>query len=289
MTTFRLRPITTPGRALLACLTVALGAWLALSNSQADIRVRRLNSAIANGELGRVDSRLQTRLEAQFAWLAHHAGVGTPIAVNGPIRQRQLTLLVTTPKYQSLTFCGSGNAILDPSLNAIFVDESLVWPTEVNIIGTPSVNSMFTVDSYGYVVSYTNFLLAHELGHWRSRDKAAAFFYYGWSDGVASYAQEQEADAFAVRTILAAREAGDEPDNLRDLDSLSLNGLGNTSLTRRESGAADILGGVLLMMNDLLFSSSPFSPFFSDRSHPNLLSRVANAVREIEDVPLALH
>jgi hypothetical protein len=221
----------------------------------------------------------------QFTWLTRHAGVRLPVGINEPIDRDRLTLIVTTPQFERITHCGTGNALYDPNLNTIFVDHSLLWPTEVNIIGTPSANSMFTIDAYGYVVSYTNFILAHELAHWQKHQRASAFFYYGWGDGTASLAEELEADRSAVATIFAARAAGDEPPDLRKLDALSVIGLREAQLTTRESAAGDILGGMILMTNDLLFSSSPFSPYYSNRSHPDMLKRVDDAIRAVEVTP----
>jgi len=272
-------------RGLILVAIIALTIWLSVSSNPSNRRERLLNELISKGELGKTNPVLEKRLRTQFTWLAQHAGVRLHIGVNTQMTRDQLTLIVTTPQYETLTNCGSGNAIYDPSLNAIFVDQSLLWPTEVNIIGTPSVNSMFTVDAYGYVVSYTSFILAHELGHWQKRHRASAFFYYGWGDGTASLAEEKAADRSAVATIFAGRAAGDEPPGLRKLDALSAIGLGSTQLTARESAAADILGGMVLMTNDLLFSSSPFSPYYSNRSHPDMLERADEAIREVEVAP----
>jgi hypothetical protein len=263
----------------------ALLGWLAVSTNPSKHREWVLNALIERGELGKTDPALAKRLQLQFPWLARHAGVNIPVGINQPISRARLTLIVTTPHYEEFTHCGSGNALFDPSLNTIFVDQSLLWPTEVNIIGSPSVNSMFTINDYGYVVSYTNFILAHELGHWQKHQKASAFFYYGWGDGTANLAEEEQADRSAVATIFAARAAGDEPSELRKLDALSAIGLGSAQLTTRESAAGDILGGMILMTNDLLFSSSPFSPYYSNRSHPDMLDRADEAIRNIEATP----
>ena len=270
---------------MLCGIAVSLIVWLGISSKPPVRRERRLNELIAQGEIGHTNPTLQKRLEMQFTWLARHAGVKSRIAINEPIRPQQLNLLVTTPKYSDVTHCGTGNAIYDPSVNTIFVDESLLWPTEVNVIGTPSVNTMFSINDYGYVVSYTNFILAHELGHVQKHDRSSAFFYYGLGDGTTSLAQEREADQSAIRTIFGAREAGDEPLDLKNLDALTSIGLGGAQLTTRESAAADILGGMLLMADDLLFSSSPFSPYYADRSHPSMLRRADDAIRVVEVVP----
>jgi hypothetical protein len=280
-----LRRFVTLRNVILSSCILALMVWLAVSANPTRHRERLLNELIAKGELGKTNPALQKRLRMQFAWLTRHAGVKIPVVINQQAGGDQLTLIVTTPEYEKFTHCGAGNALYDPSLNTIFVDQSLLWPTEVNIIGTPSVNSMFTIDDYGYVVSYTNFILAHELGHWQKHHRASAFFYYGWGDGTASLSEEQEADRSAVKTIFAARTAGDEPPDLRKLDALSVIGLGAARLTTRESAAGDILGGMILMTNDLLFSSSPFSPYYSNRSHPDMLKRADDGIRNIEVTP----
>ena len=166
---------------VIACAVIV--AWLAFGKNPTEARLDRINGLIASGKIGKVEPALQERLEQQFRWLAHHAGVRDKVAVNGTIRPHQLTLIVTEPEYASLTHCGPGNAIYDPSLQTIFVDHALVWPTEIMAIGTESVNTMFTVNKVGYIVSYTNFLLAHELGHWQKHDRSSAFFHYGWNEG----------------------------------------------------------------------------------------------------------
>jgi hypothetical protein len=84
---------------------------------------------------------------------------------------------------------------------------------------------------------------------------------------------------------MAARAAGDEPSALKQFDALPAIGLETVPLTGRESAAADILGGVLLMSDNLLFSSSPFSPYYADRSHPDLLNRVRQALRLVDAAP----
>src|SRR5271165_2394647 len=281
-----LRRSVTLRNVILSGSIIALMVWLAVSTNPSKHRERLLNELIAKGELGKTNPTLQKRLQMQFTWLTRHTGVRLPVGINEHISQDRLSLIVTTPQYERYTHCGTGNALYDPSLNIIFVDQSLVWPTEVNIIGTPSVNSMFTIDNYGYVVSYTNFILAHELGHWQKHHKAAAFFYYGWDDGAASLGEEQGADRAAVGTIFAGRAAGDEPPGLSKLDALSVIGLGAAQLTTRESAAGDILGGMVLMTNDLLFSSSPFSPYYSNGSHPDMLKRADDAIRDVEVTPL---
>jgi hypothetical protein len=160
-------------RMLLSLPVLALVLWLAFSSSPSGRRERELNALINQGKLGSVDPELAKRLQLQFPWLARHAGVAHPVAINAPIDRSRLTLVVTTPAYERVTQCGSGNALFDPELNVIFIDQSLLWPTEVNIIGSPCVNSMFTINDYEYIVSYTKFILAHELGHWQKHRRAA--------------------------------------------------------------------------------------------------------------------
>lgn len=262
--------------------------WLALGNSPTKARLDRINGLIASGKIGKVEPVLQKRLDQQFRWLAHYAGVREKVAVNEIIRPHQLTLIMTEPEYASITHCGSGNAIYDPSLQTIFVDHMLVWPTEVMAIGTESVNTMFTVNKVGYVVSYTNFLLAHELGHWQKHNRSSAFFHYGWNDGDGPAGYEVEADRSAIRTILAAYISADVPDSLKDLNAFPVLGLNEADFNPEERVAVDIAVAVLQLSDDLLFASSPYSPFHSDRNHPDMLARVQDALNQVLPSSLAV-
>jgi hypothetical protein len=239
----------------------ALLCWLGFSENPTDRRIKQLNELISSGKLADTPPVIHRRLEIQFEWLARHAGVKSKIVTNGLIEPHQLTLIVTTPAVEDATHCGTGNALYDPTINTIFIDISLVWPTEVNVIGTKSVNAMFTPEDLEYVASYTNFILAHELGHWQAHSKEAAFFYYGWNDGGASLPEEEAADESAVRTLLAAGIADDEPASLRSINSLTAFGFGHEQLSPIDRIGADMLGGIINMSYDLLFSSSPYSPY----------------------------
>lgn len=271
------------GRVRIALLLLcgAILVWLACSESPTSRRISRINALVANGRLGKVEPALQKRLEEQFRWLARHAGVQEDVAVNQPIRAHQVTLIVTEPEYASLTNCGPGNAIYDPALQTIFVDHALVWPTESLAIGTPSVNTMFTIDTVGYVASYTSFILAHELGHWQKHDRSSAFFHYGWNQGDAPAGEELEADRAAIRTVLAGNTAADVPSTLKGLSALPVLGLSGAEFPPDQRAAVDLAVGVLQMSDDLLFASGPYSPYHSDRSHPDLLARMQSALQQL--------
>lgn len=233
---------------------------------------------VAQGEIGIHDPQLSSALTAQFTWLARHAGVRGRIVVDGAIAPDQLTFLVTRAADQDVTHCGAGNAIYDPAINTIFVDELLVQPTELNVIGTNSVNSMFSMRELRFVTSYLNFIIAHELGHWQKHDHAAAFFYYGWNDGAASLGDEQAADASAVRTLLDGQMSSDIPDVVRRNNAILAAAVDDSSVTGDQRATADVVGGVLMLIETSLFSSSPFSPYYADAKHPSLLARARSAV-----------
>jgi len=143
--------------------------------------------------MGKLDGALEARLKSQFKWLSIHAGFTAPLAVNQELRRGQITVVVTTPKFEQLTGCGSGNAIFDPALDAIFIDQSLVNPVDLAVIGSKGPYSMSSVETFGFVASYASFVLAHELGHRHARKKAAAFFYYGLNSPDGGTLQEEEA------------------------------------------------------------------------------------------------
>ena len=266
---------------MLSCATLVV--WLATVSAPADHRRAQINALIRSGAIGHLDAALQKRFAAQVLWLAKHAGVKGLVSVNGEIRRDRLTVLSTDPKFKSLTGCGSGNALFDPALDAIFLDESLVRPIDLPLLGSKGAYSMSNVDTFGFVVSYINFVLAHELGHRQSGRKAAGFFSYGVNSGSArTLAQEQSADRFAVSTIVKGYVAGDVPEALKKANAVSALGLTGGGLSQSDRGAADILGAMVVMSKALLFSSSPYSPYYFNANHQSFLERARDALSSVD-------
>jgi hypothetical protein len=257
---------------LVVVALIATAATMSWFGAPSKKRMAQINALVASHQLGNVNPKLQKKLDAQFRWLVANTGVKADVAVNKALRKDRLTLLVTDPRYVSLTHCGAGNAIFDPSLHAIFIDIGLVHPYEVNIIGTPSVSTMFSADDLPYVEHYTNFIIGHELGHWAKRSRASAFFYYGFNDGNSHLSEELDADRFAIETLRRGYARGGKSPGSPAVASV---------LSDDARLTDDVLAGIVQMNQNLLFSNSPYSPYFSDQAHPDFLTRVALAIKHV--------
>ncbi len=269
-------------RAVIAAAVGGLLLALALIPGPTRVRIERINRLIAEGKLGLYDHELSPRIAAQFTWLARYAGVRDRVVVDGPIAPDQLTFVVTNPAYQDVTHCGPVTpSTIHRSKRSLSTNCSCVPPRSMSSVRKVS-NSMFSMHELPFVTSYLNFIVAHELGHWQKHDHAAAFFYYGWNEGTASLGEEKEADASAVRTLLRARIAGDIPEGVERNNAIFAAGIDDKLVAPDQRATADIVGGVLMLVETAMFSSSPFSPYYSDDSHPSLVARVRSAVDTIQ-------
>src|SRR5262249_52870062 len=75
--------------------------------------------------------------------------------------------------------------------------------------------------------------------------------------------------------------SGELPEALQKANALAQIGLNRASLTTDEQAAGDIMGSLITMSAALLFSSSPYSPYYFDERHPDFLRRAADAVSHV--------
>ena len=265
----------------IVCITLLV--WLAISESPTERRRHAVNAAFADGRLGPLEVNLQNRFEEQIAWLGRYAGITDLIEVNKGITRGKLSIVVTTPEVFSVTRCGKGNALYDPSLDTIFVDADLIKGADLEHIGQRGAILMLPLNGVnGIVSSSLSFIIAHEMGHRQSRSPAAAFFAADWlQSGKIATESELSADQFATQTLLRARSGGDTPNFLIADDALRLSGLAAARLDHKESAAAEIMGTMIGMSLTMQFTSSPYSPFFHDAAHPSFLKRAAMAIQSV--------
>jgi hypothetical protein len=269
---------------VLGAIGLAGLAWLAVSDGPNARRMRKINDAIRSGGLGQLPALARQRLELQFPWLAQISGVQSRVRINQEIDPAQLNLVVTTPEFEDITGCGLWNALYDPSLQTIFIDRSLVWPIELLVEGDKGTFSMYRLDDINVVVGFLNFILAHELGHWRRRSPTAGCFVYAMPREEApfekeNFAEEQAADALAVSAIMEGFQQGSVPPLLMSLNSAQL--FGSIIASPAEMGAMDIIVSMLEITRKMLFSAGPYSPYFADSRHPNFLRRCESAIRSL--------
>ena len=259
-------------------------AWLAVSDGPTTRRVRKINDAIRSRGLGQLPTLARERLELQFPWLAEISGLQSRVRINQEIDPAALNLIVTTPEFEEITGCGLWNALYDPSVQTIFVDRSLVWPVELLVEGDKGTVSMYRLDNTNIVVGFLNFILAHELGHWRRRSKTAGCFVYAMPNEERpskkeNFAEEQAADALAVSAIMASFQQGTVPKPLMTLNSAQL--FGSFRASQAEIGAMDIIVSMLEITRKMLFSAGPYSPYFADSQHPDFLRRCETTIRSL--------
>jgi hypothetical protein len=271
---------------LLGAISVSALTWLALSDSPSARRGRKINDAIQSGRLGQLAEVPKKRLALQFPWLSRLSGASSGIRINQSIDPAGLNLVITTPEFENITGCGLWNALYDSTLQTIFVDQSLVWPTELLVEGDHGTITMFNLDDMNIVVGFLNFILAHELGHWKRHSPTAGCFLRAMPEDTsqaganeANFIEEQAADALAVAAIMKGFEQNSVPQPLLALNSAQL--FGASGANAAELGAMDIIVSTLEMTRKMLFSAGPYSPYFSDSRHPNFLKRCEAAIRAV--------
>lgn len=260
-----------------ALVFVTFGLWL--SESPDDRRERLINQAIAHGQMAMVTEVEQQKLEALFNWLVKAAGVDVTTSVNKPIDDAQLDLVITVPKFAYLTYTGAGNAIYDPELDAIFIDQYLLQPIDLLHIGetSPFVQTTIDLSELDFVENYLTFIIAHELGHRQSGHRGGAFFSLDWlRQPKGSVEEELAADQYAVELLVNAHETGQIPDFIKS-NSMSNSGLWGAD-EPRELAAAQVFSGLIGMSLTMQFGRGPYSPFFQDDAHPDFLCRALLAV-----------
>ena len=248
--------------------------------------MKSINKAFSEKRLGSLQEPFETRLQEQVAWLVKAAGITDEVVVNNGVATTRLDVIVTTPDFFSLTYCGRGNAIYDPVLDTIFVDYSLIVPEDMYLMGSDDGYSMVSPKTSDIHYPYQNFILAHELGH-RQNKKAKSnsvpfFDYSAMSRDVGDWEDEAAADRFAVKTILNGIVNLGPPKFQIYFDTLGFFELDLESISPIDHAAAEIVGAVVIMSYVLLFSNSPYSPFHFDKNHPTFIDRTLAALERVE-------
>jgi len=239
-------------------------------------RIDAINEAIVTGEVGTSNAILDERLRSVVPWLMKAADVKDRdnVSINDDVALDRLDIVITRPEAEKITRNSKGNASYDSDLDIIFIDESLAWPSEFE-------QGIITVESLGFVLSYTAFILAHELGHRELKHDSAGFFdFYFLFEKEPEYAYEFEADKFAIDTLIKAYSVEKVPEIVRELNALDMVGLSTVDLDSTGVAIGDILGSLHALNIVLQSTSIPYSPYFSDQTHPIFIDRIDSALSE---------
>lgn len=265
-----------------AVALVALLAWLAFDSPNTEARWNAIAAEYERGSIGKLPVEESALLRETLDWLVPHAGITGPIVVNDRPKPGCLHVYTTTPEAVAVTGCARGNAVYDSVLDAVFIDESIIRPLELPLLGEKGRRSMMGINDLPFVPIYFRFILLHELGHRQLHRRSGGFF----DSGGGARVMEKEADDFAVRKLGAAYAADLAVGGRRV-------GKGAGEFLHMERGGVsadervwvDLGGAAAAMSLALMYSASDFSSFFEDTAHPNFVTRAGAILDSVIGAP----
>ena len=271
---------------IIGCVCAALMAWLVFSPSTN--RVDAINNAIKTHRLNHlVDSDLKA-LSLIVGMICKASGINERVRLDEPILQyRPLSFLVTDSKLEKLTHCSKSNAIYDKELNAVFIDESLVVPTEWNhYMPAGRFPILVTAKEMPFLQTFLEFVIAHEIGHFKLHRHLRNNFDASMSKNSGEFQrQELQADSFAVQTmikaIMADKDGNFLPKNIGG--TMELNADTMNSATDKAVLAITDVGRNMPVA--LLMGPETYSPYETDAAHPAFFERSRNAVFAVRNLP----
>jgi len=266
-------------------LVLGLVAWLVFDSSPRDRRIQQVNRALKNHVLGKLSAAQKKHLESTASEMIQALGIAVRVAVDEPYQTGRLNIYTTSPYAMSTTHCGAGNALYDPMLDAIFIDEQF--------FADEGYRNIYEASGYGAVVSFKDdlvfpdifvrFIILHELGH-RQLHRNIQLYRPHVSGAPPNLVRryETEADRFAVQGMQRfysfdkAHHGGIVGEPLRDA-------VGISEFFDHDIGPAnqvyiDLIGTLFMMADYNLYLGTPYSPFFEDSNHPTFLDRAKGAI-----------
>jgi hypothetical protein len=272
-------------RIALGVVVLALIAWLTFERSANSSRIVALNRALASHVVGRISSAQKARLQKTLDEMLEALDVHERAAVDEPYARWRLNVYSTSPAAAAVTACGAGNALYDPLLDAIFIDEQF--------FSDVGYRRIYEQSSYASLVSfkedlsfpevYLRFALLHELGHRQLHRQLKNYRpHVSGGESEALRRLEREADQFAVaglRKFYALDKKGKGGlvgDPLRE--AVGLSEFFDPDIDPQTHAYVDLVGAFFMMANFNLYLDTPYSPFFESVSHPTFLNRARGAI-----------
>jgi hypothetical protein len=198
-------------RACELALVVGMCLWMLLDPSSGQNRRKLLNEIRAKGGLPALSVAEAQALEAEFNAIGKQVGTRETIRINAPLANGYLSVWITSSsKYlRELTGTNYGNAVYDATLDAIFIDRSLVDPDDLlSVYSHSSYASVASFNGAPYLRTLLQFIFAHELAH-REHDRVSAGAFdagrlWGWLPWCKTIARnrEIEADRYAFEALM---------------------------------------------------------------------------------------
>ncbi len=269
---------------LLISALCAFSIWLLVSPT--DNRIEKLRKAIHDNKLIKLTSKEKENFELLLNNLNSIVDVKQKIRINEISDynlevKNTLNFFIVSQEIKCITYCNKGNAIYDASLNAIFIDISLIRPDDW-MIYEPSSGIQLNQGDLPFLSTYLTFIVLHELGHYKLHCTSAGFFDFLYEKENPSFRKmEAEADSFAIAKVADYLNFEKGTDYYRNIGQ-------QIDLSTANSGKEEVATISLLEMNNsiilgMLYGISPYSPFFSDVAHPTYITRTKSLIKSILD------
>jgi hypothetical protein len=275
------------GIGLLAC---ALILWL-WHDSSPD-RAGAIKLGLSKGQIGRLSATDSQYLLSTIRWLAN-ASISASISLNQPYSYRLrdkgvLQVYTTSPAAEHVTYCGKGNAVYDSVLDAVFIDDEIVNPTDwQQLLATPDhgwgLDIPLTLADAPWLHVYLRFVILHELGHRQlHRHSASSFDLTQRGASAVQRRRESEADDFAIGRMRSAYAIADRY-GVRAVEEYTGDTI-NIKATDRMPIPDQVQASLVEMAQAItqgrLVLPSATSPLRDDIAHPSFLDRAEGLVRQ---------
>lgn len=281
-------------RGLVVALLAGLCLWMLLDPSSRQGRRTRLNEIRAQGGLPALSEAERLALESEFDAIARQIGTREAIRVNQPLRDGHLAIWITTSSKElfELTRTDDGNAVYDATLDAVFIDRSLV--TSEDLLSVYSHSSYSAVASFNgapYLRTLLQFVFAHELAHREHHRVSAGAFDAGrflswlpWSRS-AAHERELEADRYAFAALMRLYSHQDQrwtalfPRLSAPIYDIPVEDLADA----RQAASLELASAFLMATTAQFFTGTPYSGYYEDTAHPNIFARMNVLLRNLAE------
>jgi hypothetical protein len=257
-------------RVAIAFPLVGLLAWFWFDTAPAQRRREGIVRHLQDGSIGTLTAAERERFNRVLMFAVARVAINKPIRVNVAPAIGSLNVYTTTPAAEETTQCGSGNAVYDSALDAIFVDVSLV---RIDVL-EPARNTIWGA-TLGFHDVYLCLIILHELGHRElHRHTLWSFDIPGAARDRATLRREKEADTFAVQHFAALSPANLSallgPNSVQPVLWINVD---PSKVAPDQIALYNLAASMRLMTTIAAAWESPYSAFYSNETHPLFVDR----------------
>jgi hypothetical protein len=274
------RPFMLAGMASFAGLVI----WLFIDSSPLTRRINRLNQLVATGKIYQPTDAERDALAKTVKWLGEAAGLSIArVAINEKFSSDNETgtfrVYVTLPDQIDVTGCPAYNAIYDPELDAILLDQSFIALSEwKQILAAPDgewgLDIPLSVQNVPSINVFLRFVLLHEFGH-RQLHRRATVWYL---NEATARRREEEADQFALEKMQHAFATASKY-GIEAIEEATGNLISypvTADMPINDQVEASLVEMIKVMLAAQFALPSASATFAIGRSHPNVITRLIN-------------